>query len=595
MRKLNFNSRRMYIEIIALVGVALFTTLLLERMFQNPFDMKEILLLMNFLVQLAILGVCVSIGKKFSRGVRLHAFLVWAFGTINFSVLSFRSTPFVPWDIYSFTTAMSVAGGYEFTFEKGYVIATLGFILIFIGSRFFQSVIPTVKNRLVSVAIFLVFALALFFGIRDEDFSYSLGIDTTLISTKHMSIKNGYLVNFLYCTRYLDIDAPAKYSVNTVNDCIRNYAGDVYANTGIGLAKGEKPDIVVVMNESFSDLRDVADFRTNLPYLDYFYSLQENVQRGDLFSSVIGGNTATAEFEFLTGMSMAFLPLNSVAYVQYIHNPLPTLASHIKAQGYDTLAMHPFYATGWNRQTLYPGFGFDRLAFINEFTHDEKIRDYISDESLFKEIQMELDDAEKKEKGPQFIFSISMQNHGGYTDVYENFNPEVEITSQETNVEVQQYLSLVRETDTQLEAFISYLKQRKRPTLLLFFGDHQPNNYTVSPLVEGMSESEKEVKRRITKYLFWANYEIEENEATSSINYLGNHLLQAANLPLNPWHQFLRVVEEEYPILYDIHYRDKEGNVENIRDRALPSLLEEYEILQYDYLFSNSEKNSMHP
>ena len=43
--------------------------------------------------------------------------------------------------------------------------------------------------------------------------------------------------------------------------------------------------------------------------------------------SVLGGNTANTEFEFLTGSTIGFLPQGSVAYQQYVQED-PFLISY---------------------------------------------------------------------------------------------------------------------------------------------------------------------------------------------------------------------------------------------------------------------------
>ena len=80
--------------------------------------------------------------------------------------------------------------------------------------------------------------------------------------------------------------------------------------------------------------------------------------------SVFGGGTSNSEYEFLTGNSVSALPLNGNAYTQFVKHKVPSLASQLKQQGYDTLAFHPYKAHGWNRDTVYPLIGFDN--FLDE-------------------------------------------------------------------------------------------------------------------------------------------------------------------------------------------------------------------------------------
>ena len=53
-------------------------------------------------------------------------------------VMKFRSTPFVPWDLFSAGTAASVAGNYDFTPDRRMVIVTLVFIALFVLTRLFK-------------------------------------------------------------------------------------------------------------------------------------------------------------------------------------------------------------------------------------------------------------------------------------------------------------------------------------------------------------------------------------------------------------------------------------------------------------------------
>ena len=97
------------------------------------------------------------------------------------------------------------------------------------------------------------------------------------------------------------------------------------------------PNIIVVMNESFSDLSVLGDFEVNKDYMTFLHRLfegEENTVTGMLNVSVCGGNTANTEFEFLTGNTMAFLPQGSIPYQQYINGRLPSLAEHLSSLGY---------------------------------------------------------------------------------------------------------------------------------------------------------------------------------------------------------------------------------------------------------------------
>ena len=152
---------------------------------------------------------------------------------------------------------------------------------------------------------------------------------------------------------------------------------------------------------------------------------------------------------------MAFLPDGSVVYQQYINDDPTSIVSNLKNIGYTTVAMHPYYATGWSRNKVYPHLGYDETYFIDDFDQTKILREYITDQELYNKI---IDRYEKKSDDEKlYIMGITMQNHGGYGERYDNFNQEVyKIGASYTDAN--QYLSLLNESDKALENLITYFK-----------------------------------------------------------------------------------------------------------------------------------------
>lgn len=84
-------------------------------------------------------------------------------------------------------------------------------------------------------------------------------------------------------------------------------------------AVGLPENVIVVMNESFSDLSVLGDFNTSDDVLENFYNESGNIKRGYVYVSVYGGGTANSEFEFLTGNSVVSIPSGAVAYQMYVN------------------------------------------------------------------------------------------------------------------------------------------------------------------------------------------------------------------------------------------------------------------------------------
>ena len=101
---------------------------------------------------------------------------------------------------------------------------------------------------------------------------------------------------------------------------------------------------------------------------------------------VFGAMTCNTEFEFLTGNSLVFAPEGSVPFQLYMKEPSYSLASLLKDQGYETIAMHPYPAGNWNREQAYAAMGFDTFLAEEFFEGSETLRGYVSDRANYEKI-----------------------------------------------------------------------------------------------------------------------------------------------------------------------------------------------------------------
>ncbi|WP_443596196.1 LTA synthase family protein [Agathobacter sp.] len=563
------------------------------------------------------------------------------FGLINHYVMLFRSTPFVPWDIFSIGTATSVASNYDFTPTAGVVVVTVIFIALIVLMHFVDFRIKwKFRFRLIPTVLGIL-ALCLFVNaLQDEDFQTDNYLYPFLFTPAYMTKVNGMAVTFAMDLKFVAVDKPDGYSRQKAKELLDSYAdadensdeaatsdnsttiveeadidnanNNAANNTAI-TDKSDYPNIIVVMDEAFSDLSVLGDFDTNTDYMPFVHSLEkgnENTITGYLNTSVCGGNTADTEFEFLTGNTMAFLPVGSIPYQQYIKSKTPSLASYLKSIGYSTYAQHPYYGSGWNRDTVYPLLGFDNLSFMQDYSNQRFVRRYISDETSFDKI---IETYENKPDGqPAFIFNVTMQNHGGYTDTYYGFDNTVTADTL-NNSALDQYLSLIKMTDEDLKSLIEYFSNVDEKTIVVFFGDHQPNDTVASSVLaaNGMDYnnlSNEELKLRYqVPYVIWANYDIDEATGEdTSVNYLAANVLKAAGVPTNDYQSFLLKLQEEYPIISAVRTDKTAGKtanktsdkVSNKSDKAGGSkknqvdsdMLNDYKLLQYYRLFDWEDK-----
>lgn len=576
--------RALYFVVYALLPVGIFYLMeayehnaLLEVRTEAQFFNIFIFELLAWIIYLAIGHMCAA--------ARVILGIAMAFGITNHYVMKFRSTPFVPWDIFSVRTATSVAENYDFTPDMRMVIVTLIFIAAMSLVRFLKKA-PKIKLQvrlgtlLVSVLVTCLFVNTL----QKEDFQTKHYLYPFLFTPAYMTEVNGMAVTFAMNLAYVVVDKPQGYSAEDAQKTLESYekTEDTKQDTQ------DLPNIIVIMDEAFSDLAVIGDLQTNEDYMPFMHQMQQgqkNTITGYAQVSVCGGNTANSEFEFLTGDTMAFLPSGSIAYQQYVKQDTPSLASYLKGLGYATYAQHPYYASGWDRERVYPLLGFEHMDFIDDYTNVSYVRKYISDASDMQHI---IETYEKKEAGkPAFIFNVTMQNHGGYTDVYPNF--ENDIQAQYNSDALNQYLSLIRKTDAALEDLVSYFSKADEKTVIVFFGDHQPSDAVANQIemASGVDpsdmNSEQQKKRYQVPYLVWANYDIgEASDQNTSLNYLSAQVLKAAGVPTSAYQNYLLELCNTYPVF------SAAGSTENVG--ADKDALLTYRKLQYYNLFERNKK-----
>lgn len=514
-------------------------------------------------------------------------------GLINYYVLNFRSAPIMPWDIFSIKTAASVADNFNYELEsKTIIILVLFGVLLLTESRIRVKGLSKWKKR----CVFIVLPLVLLFGytktIQNDTFIREFSLYDKLFTPAAMTRRDGNAVAFIMEMEFLNVDKPEGYSEEETQD---DYKKDVEESedSNEALADPEsldRPNIIVIMDEAFSDLSVLGELKTNQDYMPFIHSLQEgaeNTVTGCVNVSVLGGNTANSEFEFLTSNSMAFLPQGSVAYQQYVKEEMPNLVSYLKDLGYSTLAIHPYNASGWERNRVYPLLGFDEFLSQKNFSAPKKIRKYVSDEACFDKI---IDVYESKEEDePLFVFNVTMQNHSGYDETFTNFKPQVAAEGIDSPA-LNTYLSLMQKSDKALEELIDYFEKEEEDTIILFFGDHQPTSYISNPVLRynnidpnGLTEEQNMLKYKVP-FVIWSNFDIEESkEQETSLNYLAMDLLNSCNIPLPAYMNCLEEIRAEYPVITAIGAVNKDGEILELKECR--DALNDYQSIQYYLLF----------
>ncbi len=520
--------------------------------------------------------------------------LCFLFGLANHYVLVFRGRIIFPCDLLSVGTAANVAANYDYTPDRNvWTAAALlaGYwILLTLTHVAFH---PRGRQRLHwgvtvgSLAAMAVYIYAFFF----TPWLPSIGIWAQQWKTQ----ANGFLLNFMAALRYSFVSAPEGYAAERAKE-LADEASRLPAVSS-GLTPPE--NLIVVMNESFADMEaSFPNLELTEDPLAFFHSLTDNTVRGTMLSPVTGGGTANVEFEYWTGDALAFLPANTVAYQLYCYDGMPSMVSQLKGLGYHAIAFHPYLSSGWNRTSVYPWMGFDEQFYEDDVQDPEIIRDYVSDASDYRQFFRWTEGHD----GPTLIFNVTMQNHSGYSQGWNNLEQSVRVSGPDGagSSSATQYFSLMKESDEALRKLIEYYQASDERTMVVFFGDHQPplgNPFYEAVYGKRLVErtTEEVFQEYETPFFIWANYDIPEAEdVILSSNYLGVFTAYLMGLDLTPWQRFQLRMYTELPVVSTIGFRTADGAITGSEDE-LPekarALYEQYRILAYNHLFD--EKN--HP
>lgn len=525
------------------------------------------------------LGLCVTgalfaivyfLGQRSKTAMIAFLLACFASGVANYFVSSFKGQPILPSDIMALKTAAAVSGGYTYAIGNS-VLAAFCLLVAMVA---FIVILPKSKRTPRTVAAHAALGLAalaafcVWFNAADIEKDHGCTVDVW--SSLDSYQQHGSLLCFLERSQLLTPHAPEGYTPEEAARIRSEKAAAALAaetvDEGQATAPDIKPAIVVIMNETFSDLSRYPNVAQSYAGPSYFNSIDDAIVKGDCYVSAMGGGTCNSEFEYLTGSSMGLLGAGVYPYMLYDLKGADNMARYLSSLGYKTSAIHPAESENWRRDRVYKQLGFDEFHSIESFTDAEMFRGMVSDASTY-DLVLEL---LAQDEGPQFIFDVTIASHGGYDTgtVPEEEMAHVPLDGEES-VELNEYISCIERSDAELKDFMDELRLLDRPVVLCFFGDHQPGfvEWLSSEAFEEdqMPEIELVQNRYVTPYMVWTNDAQLRGKAgaptaePTSLNYLGAATLKAAGLPLDEYFAFLSATKSEVPLINLNGYQDASG------------------------------------
>lgn len=562
---------------------------------------------LNTSILIACLITFISfITTKVSIGVSIVSIITYGFYIADGMKILFRSEPLFTWDLTVATEALTVLDSVGFKFTYAMVAATVFVVLGITAAIIFDvKFAKYIKTRYVFKFIPAFLSVIVFFGafalLFNNDYIIKHGLDAVSWEQVKSYRENGLLYSMLYNYRSSQVKAPENYSEQTIKDLVSS----IDKNEDVNI---KNPNIIILMSEAFSDIGACQNATFSKELTPNYNKYASEFLSGNCLTRQFGGGTANSEFEVITGYSASLIPQGTIAYTSYTDAKTPSYVSYLKEQGYYLTASHPYIRTFFSREKAYAQLGFDLYHSEADFGDAKRIRDseYISDEALTDKI-IELYEQNKGSGKPFFNHSVSMQNHSSYWEgEYEKdelitVKTDAEITKEE-KAALETYATGINLSDKALGRLLEYFENVEEPTVILFFGDHQPylseDTYSLLKKIGYLPQDEllASFGYYSTPYLIWNNFneKAESKKQDMSMFELLPYMTGELSMNRPDYFYFLDGFASECKGFTDMIYLDKNGAPTTTVDAAMNEKLEQFKLMQYDLLHGKRYANEIY-
>ena len=456
---------------------------------------------------------------------------------VNFYTLQLRGEPFLPWDLAQVSEAAGVASAAGIKIQTSMIVTAVVELALMAGSFFLyrgrhkQRWLPRVAGSAATAAALCL----LIFGVYLQPaVCQAIGIVPDAWMQDRYYRYYGVVTGFMTNLSNLEIDKPDNYSEEAVDAILDNVDESQkfstsplyptsYAATTAKDEQVKKPTIIYVMNESYWDVSELEQYgiKFDTDVSANLRALQQTSAYGRAYSPSFGGGTCDVEFEALTGYSASFLPSGSKPYQQHVTKPMFALPSYLKTQGYQTAAVHCFWAKYWSRDTAYPNLGLDDFISLEDMHGVTKVRKHywtnglVTDDSMADQIIGQYEKMKASSDEPVFLHAVTMQNHTNYNKDNYPDDQRVKVLEHPAGMKastvgaLEDFATGIRDADAMLGKLTAYFSQVDEPVILVFWGDHYnpiDSNYDVYTTTGYASDSSADPRLHQTTLLMWSNY-----------------------------------------------------------------------------------------
>ena len=266
------------------------------------------------------------------------------------------------------------------------------------------------------------------------------------------------------------------------------------------------PDIITVHVESVFDPFILQDY-ANVPPLTTFFSSQLNALNGPLRTHVVGGWSMISEFSFNCGVDHRVFGTSGIFPNLFLPNSIKRcIPGYLRDNGYKTEIVSSAPSSSAHIGAAYKAYGVDHFygpgtLQIPTQGHWRDLRD-----GLFVDATIEL--LQRPRVAPRLVMLLTAFNHGPHGNVprdqSEIFPGPYDLSHAGTE-ELRDYMNRLNDLITAFRRLEEYLVASNVPTVIIYYGDHQPSiklNFSAEALrVYGSEEI-----RHVTFYRIARNF-----------------------------------------------------------------------------------------
>ncbi len=323
---------------------------------------------------------------------------------------------------------------------------------------------------------------------------------------------------------------------------------DVNVDTSEDFNGGVKPNVIVVMSESYADFRAFDELNVDDSFYKGFDDAAAEGYSGTAITPTYASYTVRSEFELLFGLPVRSLNDPNMPQRELAEREQPALAQYYDSWGYKTAYVHPFQSSFYSRSRIYGQFGFDTMIFHDDQTGEsdftvpvEHYGTYVDDATVFNQIEQLITETDE----PMYVHTTTMQNHQPYN---QGDDPDDEFGN---------YLRWIQHSNEGFADFLSKLEELDEPTLVFMVGDHYPSLRGETSVYNQLDINGSNCSILYEqKYVIWSNYDADLScvpDEKVSFFYMPYVLMNIIDAPRDEFIQKMNDYMETIPV-YSTNY-----------------------------------------